>query len=35
MEIALARGKRMYSKREAIKTRETEIELNRQMKRRV
>jgi len=35
VEIALARGKRMYSKREAIKNRETEVELGRQMKKRV
>ncbi|MFC2026431.1 SsrA-binding protein SmpB [Chloroflexota bacterium] len=35
VEIALAKGKRLYNKRESIKERETEIEIDRQMKRRV
>ena len=35
VEIALAKGKRLYSKRETIKERDTERELDRQMKRRV
>ena len=34
-EIALAKGKRLYNKRESIKERETEREIDRQMKRRV
>jgi SsrA-binding protein len=34
VEIALARGKRLYSKRESIKERETEREIGRQLKRR-
>ena len=35
IEIALAKGKRLYNKRESIKERETEREIDRQMKRRV
>jgi SsrA-binding protein len=35
VEVALAKGKRLYSKRESIKERDTERELDRQMKRRV
>jgi len=35
VEIALAKGKRLYNKRESIKERETGIEIDRQMKRRV
>jgi len=35
VEIALAKGKRLYRKRETIKEREEERELGRQMKRRV
>jgi SsrA-binding protein len=34
VEIALAKGKRLYSKRESIKERETEREIGRQLKRR-
>jgi SsrA-binding protein len=35
VEIALAKGKRLYNKRESIKERETGREIDRQMKRRV
>ena len=35
VEIAMAKGKRLYNKRESIKERETEREVDRQMKRRV
>lgn len=35
VEIALAKGKKLYSKRDSIKKRETEIEIGRQMKKRV
>lgn len=35
VEVALAKGKKQYNKRETIKARETERELDRQMRRRI